>query len=64
MRHYFAGITLALLLLCAQSNAQTTDVLKTQLDNIFQNVNKSQIPFGYLEEYGPGMVPFDIFNGC
>lgn len=63
MRHYFAGILLALLLLCAQSNAQTTDVLKTQLDNIFQNVNKSQIPFGYLEEYGPGMVPFDIFNG-
>lgn len=54
---------LALTFFCLHFTATAQDVLKTQLDNIFQNVNKSQVPTGYLEEYGPGMVPFDIFNG-
>lgn len=63
MRKYLAGVLLAMALCCLNLSVKAQDVLRTQLDNIFQNVNKSQVPFGYLEEYGPGMVPFDIFNG-
>ena len=63
MRKYLASVILVVVFFCLHFSAKAQDVLRTQLDNIFQNVNKSQIPFGYLEEYGPGMVPFDIFNG-
>ena len=36
-------------------NAQT-DPVRTELDHIFQYVNKSLIPTGYLNEYGPDVV--------
>lgn len=57
-----AGATLALLFFAFLANAQT-DALRNQLNTIFQNINKSIIPTGYLEEYGAGLVPLDVFNG-
>lgn len=63
MKKIFAGILLVQAFFCLSGNAQTTDVLRTQLNSIFQYVDKSQVPTGYLEEYGPRIVPFDIFNG-
>ncbi len=51
MRKYLASVSLALTFFCLHFSAKAQDVLRTQLDNIFQNINKSQIPFGYLEEY-------------
>ncbi len=40
-----------------------TDALRTKLNSIFQNIDKSQVPTGYLEEYGAGLLPLNIFNG-
>ena len=33
------------------------------LDNIFQNVDKTQIPTGYLDEYGAQLAPHKVYNG-
>ena len=33
------------------------------LQYIFQNIDKSQIPTGFLEEYGCPMLPMATFNG-
>ena len=40
-----------------------TDPLREKLDSIFQYINKSQIPGGYLKEYGSQMLPLHCFNG-
>ncbi|MBS1738879.1 MAG: hypothetical protein JSS98_20195 [Bacteroidetes bacterium] len=40
-----------MLLLTIAANAQT-DSVRMELDHIFQYVNKSFIPTGYLNEYG------------
>jgi len=37
------------------ANAQI-DPVRTQLNNIFQNIDKAQIPTGYLNEYGPSGI--------
>jgi len=63
MRRFFTSILLVQALFCLKVKAQTTDVLRNQLNTIFQYIDKSQVPTGYLEEYGPRMIPFDIFNG-
>ena len=63
MRKFFAGILLAQALFCLNLKAQTTDVLRDELNMIFQHIDKSQIPTGYLDEYGPGFVPLASFNG-
>lgn len=63
MKRIFTSLLLVQAFFCLNANAQTTDVLRNQLNSIFQYVDKSQVPTGYLEEYGPRMVPFDIFNG-
>lgn len=46
-----------LLLLSINSKAQTGDPLRDKLDTIFQNLDKSQIPTGYLSEYGTEFTP-------
>ena len=45
----------ALLLIHFYAFAQTYPV-RTEQDLIYQNINKSQIPTGYLSEYGPEVV--------
>ena len=39
------------------------DPLRLKLDSIFQNVNKAQIPTGYLKEYGAELMPIHCFKG-
>ncbi|TAD92858.1 MAG: hypothetical protein EAY75_01600 [Bacteroidetes bacterium] len=52
----------AFLLLAGQLFAQT-DPIKDELNHIFQFVNKTQIPTGYLDEYGPQFAEKKYFNG-
>jgi hypothetical protein len=39
------------------------DPLRQKLDSIFQYVDKTQIPTGYLKEYGSEFLPLHWFNG-
>jgi Secretion system C-terminal sorting domain len=39
------------------------DPLRKKLDSIFQYVDKTQIPTGYLKEYGSEFLPLHSFNG-
>lgn len=43
--------------------AQGTDSLRQHLDQLFANVDKTQIPASYLEEYGLRFLPLDVFDG-
>ncbi|MCW3073048.1 MAG: hypothetical protein JWP69_117 [Flaviaesturariibacter sp.] len=52
----------AMLLAWLYSFAQT-DPLREKLDSVFQHVNKSLIPTGYLKEYGAEFMPLHCFNG-
>ncbi len=63
MRKFFTSMLLVQVVFCLYPKAQTTDVLRNELDAIFQYVDKSQVPTGYLEEYGAGFVPLRSFNG-
>lgn len=40
-----------------------TDLLRQKLDSIFQYIDKTQIPTGYLKEYGAELMPIHCFNG-
>ncbi len=40
-----------------------TDILRQKLYSIFQYVDKTQIPTGYLKEYGSEFLPLHWFNG-
>ncbi len=40
-----------------------TSPLQDKLNHVFANIDKSQIPTGFLEEYGVPLVPLDVFNG-
>ncbi|MBS1737493.1 MAG: hypothetical protein JSS98_12920 [Bacteroidetes bacterium] len=51
-----------MLLLTIAANAQT-DSVRMELNHIFQYVNKSLIPTGYLNEYGPEVVEKKWING-
>jgi hypothetical protein len=37
--------------------------LRDKLNNVFANINKNQIPTGFLEEFATPLVPLDVFNG-
>ena len=41
----------------------TTDPLREKLDSIFQHLDKTQIPTGYLKEYGAELSPINCLNG-
>ncbi len=43
--------------------AQAVDPTRAALDNVFANVDKSQVPSGFLAEYALPLVPLDVFNG-
>lgn len=55
-------VVVAILIAALETFAQT-DPLRQKLDSIFQYVNKTQIPTGYLKEYGAELVPIHRFNG-
>ncbi len=40
-----------------------TDALRIKLNSIFQNIDKSQVPTGYLKEYGAEPIPIHCFKG-
>jgi hypothetical protein len=40
-----------------------TDPLRQKLDLVFANINKNQVPTGFLEEYGSPLLPLDVFSG-
>ncbi len=42
---------------------QTEDPLRDKLNLIFQPLNKTQIPTGYLAEYGAEFTPLHWYNG-
>ncbi|MCW3074371.1 MAG: hypothetical protein JWP69_1440 [Flaviaesturariibacter sp.] len=50
-------------LLAFLSSLAQSDPLREKLDSVFQNVNKSLIPTGYLKEYGAEFMPLHCFNG-
>jgi hypothetical protein len=41
----------------------STDPVAGKLDYMFAQLDKSQVPTGFLEEFGGAFVPLDIFNG-
>ncbi|MCW3074369.1 MAG: hypothetical protein JWP69_1438 [Flaviaesturariibacter sp.] len=47
----------------AFSSFAQSDPLREKLDSVFQHVNKSLIPTGYLKEYGAEFTPLHWFNG-
>ncbi len=54
-----------LILMCLSlniSNAQV-DIIRQKQDSIFQHIDKTQIPTGYLKEYGAEMMPIHCYNG-
>ena len=40
-----------------------TNLVRTELNYIFQNIDKTQIPTGYLNEYGPEVIYKKWING-
>ena len=52
-----------ILFVSTNSFAQTGDPLRDKLDSIFINIDKWQIPSGYLQEYGAEFTPLHRFNG-
>lgn len=57
-------ILITLSLICLKSMAQTGDPLRSKLDSVFQNIDKTQIPAGYLAEYGTEFTPLHWYNGA
>ena len=53
-----------ILLISTNSFGQTGDPLRDKLDSIFINIDKSQIPNGYLQEYGAEFTPLHRYNGA
>ncbi|MDX1941840.1 MAG: T9SS type A sorting domain-containing protein [Saprospiraceae bacterium] len=45
------------------SIAQTTDPVRTELDRVFANLNRSDIPTGVLREYGVAFANLEQFDG-
>ena len=59
-----AFLCLVLSLFVQKTNAQLdTSTTKKLLQYVFQNIDKTQIPTGFLEEYGCPMLPATTFNG-
>lgn len=55
-------LIIAISFLSIQGRAQV-DSLRLTLDNIFTHIDKSQVPSGFLEEYGAQFVNLNTFNG-
>ncbi len=63
MRHVYRLFLLATLLLPLSLRAQTSDPLRQKLDLVFANLDKTQVPTGYLAEYATPLLPLAPFNG-
>lgn len=46
------------------SAPSVSDPLRDTLDYVFRNLDKSQVPTAYLEEYGTGLLAFRPYNGA
>ncbi len=55
-------LSLFLSFLGIRANGQV-DSLRLALDNVFAHVDKSQVPAGFLEEYGAQFVNLKTYNG-
>lgn len=44
-------------------NIEDNEIVRTDLNAIFQNLDKSRIPTGYLRDYAFELIDFDLFNG-
>ena len=44
-------------------NIEDNETVRTDLNAIFQNLDKSRIPTGYLRDYAFELIDFDLFNG-
>ena len=55
-------LVVAIMIATFQAFSQT-DLLRQKLDSIFQYVDKTQIPTGYLKEYGAELMPIHCLNG-
>ncbi len=62
MKHVFT-LLLGALLLAHSAYAQTTDPVRQKLDQIFANLNKSQVPTGRLAEAAVPLAPLQNFDG-
>ena len=60
MKKILFAVTMLLLNLCAYAQ---TDTIRAEQDHIFQYINKTLIPTGYLNEYGPEAVSKSALNG-
>ncbi len=56
-------LSLLVLIVSLQTHAQTGDSLRDKLNSIFLNIDKTQIPTGYLAEYGAEFTPLNWYNG-
>ena len=56
-------LSIMIILLSGTKAFSQIDPLRQKLDSIFQYVDKSQIPTGYLKEYGSEFLPLHWFNG-
>ncbi|MBU6119563.1 hypothetical protein [Hymenobacter siberiensis] len=65
MKQLFTFLALCWLWGCATVYAQTPppDSLRQHLDHLFAQVDKTQVPAPFLEEYGLRFLPLDVFNG-
>ena len=61
MKHIL--LFLVVILLSRQAFAQSDIAVQAQLTSIFSNIDKSQIPSGYLGEYGSDFVEKRLYNG-
>jgi hypothetical protein len=61
MKKIFAFV-IGTLITCSSLFSQTYP-LRDRLDLVFANINKTQIPTGFLEEYGIALARFAPFNG-
>lgn len=61
MKHLFKMLVIAILL-TGNAYAQT-DPVREELNHIFQYIDKSQVPSGYLDEYGPQFTEKKWYTG-
>ena len=65
MKQLFTFLALCWLWASAPVHAQTPppDSLRQHLDRLFAQIDKTQVPAPFLEEYGLRFLPLDVFNG-
>ena len=67
MRKRYTVIALLLLTVCVESAAQSSIeenvVVRTSLDNMFANLDKSRVPTGYLLDYAVDLIDFTEYDG-